>query len=67
MSNNKEAKTNKRNVPLILIGVVTFVLATILKANSIGLSVGVALDILQVIGIILILLGFGVSWTKKKD
>lgn len=60
-----QAEKNKRNVPLIVIGVVVFVLATMLKANSIGLRVGVMLDILQVAGIIVALVGFGLSWTKK--
>ena len=46
-------------------GFIVLILATVLKANSIGLSIGVILDILQVIGLIMILMGFGVSWTKK--
>jgi len=66
MSNDNKSKTSKRNVPLIIMGVIILVLSTLLKATSIGLAVGAMLDILQIIGIILILLGFGISWTKKK-
>lgn len=55
-----------RNIPLIIVGVTIFILSTVLKGSAFGLSVGVILDLLQIAGIIVTLVGFGIKWTKKK-
>ena len=65
MKESKKPIKKQRNTSLIIMGFIVLILATVLKANSIGLSIGVILDILQAIGLIMILMGFGVSWTKK--
>lgn len=53
---------SKRNVPLIVVGLVTLIAISSLRAQLGG---GVAVSIIQVCALVIILYGFGMSWTRK--
>ena len=52
----------KKNIPLILIGVVLLLAITSLRSQ---IGSGLVISIIQVCALVIILYGFGVSWTRK--
>lgn len=53
---------SKRNIPLITVGLITLIAISSLRAQLGG---GVAVSIIQVCALVIILYGFGMSWTRK--
>lgn len=59
----KTQRKNKRNIPLILVGIVLLITVTSLRSSMGG---GVAVSIIQVCALMIVLYGFGMSWTRKE-
>jgi len=53
-----------KNIPLILVGIVLLIAISSLRSQIGG---GAVVSIIQVIALIIILYGFGMSWTRKGD
>lgn len=56
------SQTKKRNTPVILIGIILLLAITLLRSQIGG---GVVAAIIQVLALVMILYGFGMSWTRK--
>ncbi len=58
------SQSKKRNTPLILIGITLLIAISLLRSQIGG---GAVVSIIQVIALIMILYGFGMSWTRKSN
>lgn len=61
-SRARPSHKSKRNVPLIIVGLITLIAVSSLRSSIGG---GIAVSIIQVCALVIVLYGFGMSWTRK--
>lgn len=52
----------KKNIPLILVGIILFIAISSLRSQ---IGSGITVSIIQVCALVIVLYGFGMSWTRK--
>ena len=58
----RSASKSNRNIPLVIVGLITLIAISSLRAQLGG---GVAVSIVQACALVMVLYGFGMSWTRK--